>query len=243
MVPPRTVNRAQILAAAERVIAERGYAGATTKAIARAAHCSEGSLYNHFPDKRALFVECAFAGNAGFVEVFAALSQRVGEATVARNLTEVLEAMLELQRRLVPVLLTTWASADHVAAAREHAEAARAHAQAAREHARAARAHEPPGAVAHEALRAAMPEELRGGPHNLIAGYLEGERAIGRVRADVDTDAAAWVLMGIPFNAAFLDTVKPGIDMPLPPNERVGRAVAVVVEGIRPQSDPEESTP
>ena len=55
MVPPRTVSREQILAAAERVVAERGYAGATTKAIAREAQCSEGSLYNHFPDKRELF--------------------------------------------------------------------------------------------------------------------------------------------------------------------------------------------
>ena len=78
-----------------------------------------------------------------------------------------------------------------------------------------------------------MPEELRGGPHRLIGGYLEGERAIGRVRADLDTDAAAWVLMGIPFSAAFFDTVKPDIDMPLAPSDRIARTVAVVVDGMR----------
>ena len=135
MVPPRTVTREQILAAAERVIAEHGYAGATTKAIARAARCSEGSLYNHFPDKKALFVECAFAQNSGLLDTLRTLPDRVGHGTLEANLTEVLEAMLVFQQRLVPLLLTNWASGDHVAAARGHAEAAREHARAAREHA------------------------------------------------------------------------------------------------------------
>ncbi|HEY1741135.1 MAG TPA: TetR/AcrR family transcriptional regulator [Acidimicrobiia bacterium] len=242
MVPPRTVIREQILAATERVIAECGYAGATTKAIAKAARCSEGSLYNYFPDKRALFMECAFAQNAGLLDRLTSLPDRVGEATVDENLVELLEAMLAFQERLVPVLLTTWASADHVAAARQHAEAAKEHALAAREQAREyARAvrKNPYGTPdahlhdAHEAMHAAIPEELRGGPHKLVAAYLEGERAIGRVRADLDTDAAAWLLMSIPFNAAFLDTVKPGIDMPLGPHDRIARTVAVVIDGMR----------
>src|SRR3954451_9776824 len=118
MVPPRTVIREQILAAAERVIAEYGYAGATTKAIARAAQCSEGSLYNYFPDKKALFVECAFAQNAGLLETLTSLPDRVGQATVSDNLVALLQAMFEFQERLVPVLLTNWAGGDHVAAAR-----------------------------------------------------------------------------------------------------------------------------
>src|SRR3954466_12285278 len=99
MVPPRTVIREQILDAAERVIAQHGYAGATTKAIARAARCSEGSLYNYFPDKRALFVECAFAQNAGLLDTLTALPDRIGEATVTENLVELLEAMFSFQER------------------------------------------------------------------------------------------------------------------------------------------------
>ena len=39
--------------------------------------------------------------------------------------------------------------------------------------------------------------------------------------------------MSIPFNAAFIDTVKPGIDMPLGPHDRIARTVAVVVDGMR----------
>ena len=136
MVPPRTVIREQILAATERVIAECGYAGATTKAIAKAARCSEGSLYNYFPDKRALFMECAFAQNAGLLDRLTSLPDRVGQATVDANLVELLEAMFVFQERLVPVLLTNWASGDHVTSARQHAEAAKEHALVARDQAR-----------------------------------------------------------------------------------------------------------
>jgi AcrR family transcriptional regulator len=44
----------QILAAAERLFAERGYAGTRTAAIARAAKVTERTLFKHFPDKETL---------------------------------------------------------------------------------------------------------------------------------------------------------------------------------------------
>ncbi|HZU16911.1 MAG TPA: helix-turn-helix domain-containing protein, partial [Candidatus Dormibacteraeota bacterium] len=40
--------RERIVAAAARVIRERGVVNATTREIAREAGVSEGSLYNHF---------------------------------------------------------------------------------------------------------------------------------------------------------------------------------------------------
>ncbi len=43
-----------ILAAAERLFAERGYAGTRTAEIARAAKLTERTLFRHFPDKAAL---------------------------------------------------------------------------------------------------------------------------------------------------------------------------------------------
>ncbi len=43
-----------ILAAAERLFAERGYAGTRTAEIARAAKLTERTLFKHFPDKAAL---------------------------------------------------------------------------------------------------------------------------------------------------------------------------------------------
>lgn len=58
----RTVNpqrhaarRADILAAAACVFAERGYERTTTAAICRAAGIGSGTLFHYFPDKRSIF--------------------------------------------------------------------------------------------------------------------------------------------------------------------------------------------
>jgi AcrR family transcriptional regulator len=47
-------TKQRILAAAERLFAERGYAGTRTAEIARAANVTERTLFKHFPDKGAL---------------------------------------------------------------------------------------------------------------------------------------------------------------------------------------------
>ncbi|MQY16491.1 hypothetical protein SRB5_66900 [Streptomyces sp. RB5] len=47
----------QLLRAAGRVFHEKGYAGATTNAIAREAQVSPGTLYQFFPNKEALAIE------------------------------------------------------------------------------------------------------------------------------------------------------------------------------------------
>lgn len=51
-----SVRREQILAAATRVFAERGFSRATTREVARAASVSEGTIYNYFEDKEALLI-------------------------------------------------------------------------------------------------------------------------------------------------------------------------------------------
>ncbi|MDP9474153.1 MAG: TetR/AcrR family transcriptional regulator [Actinomycetota bacterium] len=49
-------RRGQILEAATRVFAEKGFRRATTKEVARAAGVSEGTIYNYFEDKDALLM-------------------------------------------------------------------------------------------------------------------------------------------------------------------------------------------
>jgi len=49
-------RRGQILEAAKRVFAERGFRRATTREVARAAGISEGTIYNYFEDKDALLM-------------------------------------------------------------------------------------------------------------------------------------------------------------------------------------------
>jgi AcrR family transcriptional regulator len=50
-------TRARILAAAERLFAERGYDGVSMPAIAEAASITPGAIYRHFESKAALFFE------------------------------------------------------------------------------------------------------------------------------------------------------------------------------------------
>lgn len=52
---PAEQRRRQLLAAATRVFARRGFHGATTKAIAREAGVAEALIYRYFPSKDALF--------------------------------------------------------------------------------------------------------------------------------------------------------------------------------------------
>ena len=48
-------RQAGIIAAAAALFARRGFTGATTKAIAKAARCSEALVFKYFPTKRALY--------------------------------------------------------------------------------------------------------------------------------------------------------------------------------------------
>jgi len=48
-------RQAGIIAAAAALFARRGFTGATTKAIARTAGCSEALVFKYFPTKRALY--------------------------------------------------------------------------------------------------------------------------------------------------------------------------------------------
>src|SRR5262245_51624614 len=52
---PTPERREQIVAAAMRCFAERGFEGTTTRMLARAAGVSEGLIFRHFPTKRSLY--------------------------------------------------------------------------------------------------------------------------------------------------------------------------------------------
>ena len=65
----RVLRRAdEIIAAAARVFAERGYHGTTTQAIADVLGMRQASLYYYFPSKEAALEEVCARGTDGFVE-------------------------------------------------------------------------------------------------------------------------------------------------------------------------------
>lgn len=84
-------TRERIVTAARRLFAEKGFDGATTAAIARAAGVAEGSIYRHFASKEDLFLTCVAPALApGFLEQWQArLLAAPDLRTMARAAVEV----------------------------------------------------------------------------------------------------------------------------------------------------------
>src|SRR6186997_1850169 len=96
-------TRERILAAARQVIRQRGLVGATTKEIARAAGVSEGTHYNHFRNKEALFLCTLRELPSGFIRLVIGLPARAGNEPVRSVLAEVAQAALEFYDESVPM--------------------------------------------------------------------------------------------------------------------------------------------
>jgi AcrR family transcriptional regulator len=82
--------RGAILTAAEEVFAAKGYAGSTSRDLARAARVSESVIYRHFGSKSGLFAAAVLAPFLRFLETFSDTSARY----LAQPLT--VEVMLRL---------------------------------------------------------------------------------------------------------------------------------------------------
>jgi AcrR family transcriptional regulator len=121
MPAERTLDtRSSILEAAERLILDRGLGSATTREIARAAGCAEGSIYRYFDDKQALCMELVGTRYAGFFQLITTLPERAGVATVRRNLEEVATSALDFYRGIVPMMGGALAEHELMEALRDH---------------------------------------------------------------------------------------------------------------------------
>lgn len=91
--------RERILDAAAEVLRAHGIAATTTRAIARAAGCSEGLLYKHFADKHEIFL-------AVLSERMPRLSDPaslVGQATVPANLQTLVGQLIDFYVQSFPM--------------------------------------------------------------------------------------------------------------------------------------------
>jgi AcrR family transcriptional regulator len=94
--------RRRIIEAADALIREHGLAGATTREIARAAGCAEGSIYVHFEDKIDLVIAVVVEREPHFAELLE-LPSKAGEATVEENLVPWAQEILSLMRDNQPI--------------------------------------------------------------------------------------------------------------------------------------------
>jgi len=105
-------TRDRILDAAVEVLRTRGQAGATTKEIARAAGCSEGSLYTYFSTKADLLHAVMAEKLPPFIPLISALMERAGEDTVSDHLEEVARVAVPYFVELMPLAATVLASPE-----------------------------------------------------------------------------------------------------------------------------------
>ena len=95
--------RQRIVLAAAQVLREQGFAETTTKEIARVAGVSEGSIYNHFPNKTAVIAATMAELTGGIRDAMMRLLSLAGENTVAANLAELAEAQIRFFLELLPI--------------------------------------------------------------------------------------------------------------------------------------------
>jgi AcrR family transcriptional regulator len=74
--PAEIDTRTRILNAAQRLFAQKGYNGTTTKDLAQAASVAEGTLFRHFANKKAILVELA---TQGWIEILTDLLTELSE--------------------------------------------------------------------------------------------------------------------------------------------------------------------
>ncbi len=116
---PGTERRAQLIEVAISVFGQRGFRGATTKAIAEAAGVSEATIFRHFPSKEDLYI-AAFRQRTGvgteqFVAALEDLADRRADEEVLRSLGRAMLTAYEQDRDLHRMLMYAWLDQDEAA--------------------------------------------------------------------------------------------------------------------------------
>jgi AcrR family transcriptional regulator len=179
-------TRERLLEATRDVVREVGYAHATTRAIAAEADVSEGTIYRHFPDKRAMFFAAVLDGSQAIVDDLAELPDRAGQGSVADNLVWALLRLATLRQDVVPLELAL--ATDPQMGAGEAA----------------------PMPDLGAGVDGGLP-----GPPAYLEQYLAAEQDLGRVRSSVDTRLASVALLTMLFGLSVRNPGPDGIDQAL----------------------------
>ncbi|KKI99150.1 TetR/AcrR family transcriptional regulator [Prochlorothrix hollandica] len=94
--PIEVETKSRILEAAQRLFAEQGYDGTTTRDLARSAKVAEGTLFRHFTNKKAILVEVV---TQGWVELLTDLLTELSEMGSYKAVDQVMrKRMLNFRR-------------------------------------------------------------------------------------------------------------------------------------------------
>lgn len=165
MPPDGAATRRRLIEATADVVRDVGYAGATTKAIAKAAGVSEGTIYRHFSHKHELFLAAAMAPNEDAVQWLLELPGLAGTRTLEENLREAMQRLATMRHDMAPIEM-----------------ALRADPELSREHS---------ALMAKRLSESGPPVD----PPSALEAYLAAEQQQGRVRSDVEPRSLAIVLL------------------------------------------------
>ncbi|WP_433476706.1 TetR/AcrR family transcriptional regulator [Spirillospora sp. CA-142024] len=200
MSPRRAVGagdrslREHLIATAERMIAERGAAGLTVRAIAREAGVADGVLYNHFADKEELLAHALRARADAIGRTLDPLPEP-GTGTVEENLRAYVAHGLVLHNGLLPALTGLVAQPDVLA---RFAALSGGGEDWNQRLSRYLRAERDLGRLAPDARVDAATSMIVGACHEPVLSVLfQGQGIAHEVSLDVADDLVATVLLGL----------------------------------------------
>jgi AcrR family transcriptional regulator len=100
----RPSRKAEIVAATEALLREKGLAGVTTRAIAESVPCSEGAIYVHFEDRLALILAVLEESLPEMLVPLHELKDKIGMDTVEANLAIALRGLLQFHQRVMVMM-------------------------------------------------------------------------------------------------------------------------------------------
>lgn len=108
MARPASISNQQILAAARGVFLAHGFGKASTVAIAKRAGISEGSIFNRFATKEALFRAAMDSAGPPALR----LDAYVGQGDLRRNLVRITVESIHFLSSLLPTLMLRWSERE-----------------------------------------------------------------------------------------------------------------------------------
>jgi AcrR family transcriptional regulator len=213
--------REHLIAAAARLIDQRGTAGLSVRDIAREARVADGVLYNYFADKEDLLAQALLAHVGAVMGSAPQLLPPAGTGTVAGNLRVFFEQGVAVLSRVLPAFAGLLSQPKVLT-----------------------RFHSVVGDAAFSAAPAGDGDQRVGGDTaggggrsfgELMSGYLHGEQELGRIDGAADVDAVTTLLVAAIHGQVLPRMLfsPPGTMLSMPPGlaERLARAV---ITGIAP---------
>jgi AcrR family transcriptional regulator len=109
--------RTRVLNAALKLFARQGYDGTTTKDLANCAGVAEGTIFRHFPNKKAILIEVA---TSGWVDILTDLLTELSEMGSYKAVSQVMRRRMTQMRKNGDLLRVCFIEAQYHPELKEH---------------------------------------------------------------------------------------------------------------------------